>query len=835
MPQIEDYIEAPYQGVSQAPQAVRLPTQATAIDDSLVALPDGWQKRPPFTYKASLSASVSWAANTLFDSIELAAGNRTIQLSREASVTALRIYDNADFSEDTVNITTAAQTYLNTGVTDPVNDLRVQTVADTTFIVNRKVQVATVGTTAAARPFEALIWVRASAFGRTYTVTVNKKVSGTPVTATYKTPDGSTSSSTEFIDTAVIADILDDGPAGVIPDNGSASGTLTTLTGQGFTVTRVGSVIYISHPTDDFTVDVEDGQSGTAMIAVKDRIQSFGDLPQRSVNGFTVRVVQSSGTDDDDFFVRYEETEGEGTGVWQETIAPGANLGVDPTTLPVTAQRDPGTGEWNVDTGDWKGRTVGDADLAPDPNFIGEVIEDLSFWKGRLVLLYDEYAMLSSAQDPFAFYPSTLATALDSDPIEKVSPFDKTSTFRYALPFDQKLIIFSDLAQFEITAGGDVSALTTDIDTIGQYRPAQQIAPVGANDKGYFVADRGRKFSTIFELQVDQVTDTDRADDLGIAIPRYIPQGVDRSAVNPTEYLAVYGKSGDNAMYVHVFRYDGAERVQNAYSRWFLPTGWQLGGMYFIGSELHVLAIEPVDGGNNRAHVGICDLTPGLLDEEDTATILTHLDWRVSNEDLVEAYDNVNDRTSVTLPYDVTTDQQLVVRADDVSGPGTGGRPFGGTTLPDVSEGVVADFDSLTGQTARFEGDWTNASYWTGIKYNARCVQSTIYPRGPNGTPTRSNRVSIRRQLFDISRTGYLKVTSQIKGRVPYSITWEGLRYNDADARFDEPPEDTTVLSVPIMAENEQVVVTWNNDSPFGSRVTGFTVIMETNPKARGG
>lgn len=832
MGQVSDYVEAPFQGVSQAPHPVRLITQVESMDDSYVAIPDGWQKRPPFDYKASLAAGVDWQSNVVFEPIERAAGNTAMLLSREGGSTVLRVYETDTWTAQTMNISAAAQTYLDDSVVNPNAEMRVLTVADTTFIVNRNVVVTATSSKSDTRPFEAIIWVRASAFAREYEIIVNKKVSGTPVTTKYLTPDGSAAGHARWVDTDLVTEILDIGPPSSIPGGGSSSGTLAALAAQGFTVIREGSVLYISHPTDDFTVDTKDGQAGLAMTAVKDRIQNFSDLPKKAHLGFVVRIVQSSSGDEDDFYVKYDETAGVGTGVWQETIAPDTFLGVDPITLPIQMQFNPSTSEWDVDTAAWEQRTVGDEDLAPDPNFIGETIEDLSFWNGRLVMLYDEYSLLTAANNPWGLYPTTLSSVLDSDSFEMTSPYETTSVFRYAIPFDKRLIIFSDLAQFEITSDGVTSPTSTSINVTSQYRSAAQIKPQAANDKVYFMSDRGKRFSTVFELSVDNITNTDQAEDLGIAIPRYIPIGIDRAAVNPTEYIAVYAKSGESELFVHVFRYAEQRRVQNAWSRWHLPTGWTLGGMFFIGTQLHVLAIEATAVGNDRAHIGVADLTPGLLDAQDTATILTHLDWRLINPASGEVYDDVNDRTAITLPYAAQSNMQLVVRADDIDGPGTGGKPFGGTDLPTVYEGVVANYDSNDGDTIRYEGDWTDASYWVGFQYSAEAQASTLYVRREGGTPNRTGRLSIRKLLFDITRTGYLRFEVDIKGRPIFSREWNGGRYGDAASQYNEPLLDTTIFSVPIQSENEQYTMKWINDSPFGSRVTGYTWIGEFNPKA---
>ena len=55
MPRYSEYTEAPYQGVSQAPEQVRLSTQAAAIFDASVSIPSGAGQRPPLEFQGELT------------------------------------------------------------------------------------------------------------------------------------------------------------------------------------------------------------------------------------------------------------------------------------------------------------------------------------------------------------------------------------------------------------------------------------------------------------------------------------------------------------------------------------------------------------------------------------------------------------------------------------------------------------------------------------------------------------------------------------------------------------------------------------------------------------
>lgn len=835
MVKVSRFIDAPFQGISQAPNTSRLDEQVERAINGIVLLPDGLTKRPPLDRIARLDLTKIWRADGLF---ELIAGkNFALHIQLEGGTAFVpRVFDLATFTEQTLNISAAAQTYLNTGVggTIGVRDFRIVTIADTTFIANKQVTVANGTATQATRPFEALVWVRQSEFARKYKLTVTK-TAGTPRTGEYKTPTGATQASNEFIDTDKIVSILLSATAGgVIPDGGVAIGELKTdLETDGFTVTVLGSVIHLSHPTVDFTVVGQDGQGGAAMEVIKSKVPSFGRLPQRAVEGFTVKIVQDSASELDDFFVKFETSAGSTEGTWKETIAPGANLGVNPNTLPLVLTQNPGTGVWSLDVGAWKGRQTGDEFLDLDPEFIGEKLEDVTFWKGRLVFIFRESIALSASDDPFLFYRKTLATFLASDTFGLTSPFEKISLFRYGLTFDTQLLIFSDLAQLKvISKDGLTSAETTSIDTTSQYAFEPRIRPQAANSRVYFVTPKGLTQTSVFELSIDAITDIDEADDLSLAIPTLLPSQMDRVTTLAASYLAIYGKSGTSALFAHVFRYAERQRVQNGWFQWQLPEGLVTGGMFFgQDSKLYIMAIEAV-AGNDVGHVFSMDISPARLDPDPASRYLTLLDDRRTEAVATPVYTAVTDTTAIPLLMDGTVTGREVVVVARAPG-GTGGIKLGGTLQP-IAEGTPATISSVTPSSVIVKGDWTAVPFWVGFEYTLEVILNRFFMRGQDGKPFRgAGRVSMRQFIVDLSDSGFIEVKVKRGNRKATIHQFQGYIWGDSESLYGVSPSTSTDFRVALGAKAEETEVSLLNSSWFPSRVTGYTWVAEFNPKTR--
>ena len=825
MTQLADYVTAPYQGVSQAPPQVRLREQADMLEDALVAIPQGETKRPPFEYICKLGSHPG-DTDGIFDRIlKPDGGEAFVTITNEAAAAVPRVYEvdgSLVLAPETVTIQAAAQDYIDTGLTTPIATLNPVTVEDYTFLINRNINVANVATTEPARDKEAMIWVRQGAYARSYTVIVTPS-GGAANTTTVHTPDGTAATNGPWIGTDVLATALKTGSYAIAGTNGATvSGSIDSL-GAGWTISVSGSVIYIVKDTGDFTVEVKDDQAGLAMLAIKDEVQSFADLPKVAIDGFVTKITQTSGTEADDFYVKYVQSAGGVTGTWQETIAPGTNLGLDPETMPVGLYND---GAWKLDILDWKGREVGDADLVPDPDFIGQPIQDLSFWRSRLAVVSGEGVTLSSSSDPFRLYPRSLATVLATDSVSLLSPLEGRTKFRYAVHFDKSLVLFGNKGQAEVSAEGLATPLSIKIDKLEtNFEFAQQARPQGSNSKVYFVAPRGTRYSTVYEMKINEVLGKVDGEDMTRAIPRYLPASVDRISNCPVNYLITYGISGGSSLYAHLFLYAGdgqqLRRVQNAWMRWNLPTGYTLGGAVFDNTRLYALLCT-----DTEAHLVVMDTSPDPLDE-DSESGFTHLDLRLDESQVTLAYDSLTDETTITLPYLSAETIRVAVRA-----PGGVGGPLIDGARAELTEGHLAQINDLSTYDVVVYGDYTTVPFYVGHSYTKLWRLSNIYPSTSEDQPILSGRASLRRLRFNLADTGYLRVEVTARGRPTRAYEFSGVGADDPGSAVDMLPNAEATFSVPVLCRNDQVTIDVINDTHLRSKVLGFEWVCELNPKA---
>lgn len=140
MPAVSHQISSLLNGVSQQPAIARLPSQLEAQEDCWSNLVTGLARRPPIRHLAKIagtsSANVASYANCIGHSVNRDDIERYTIVIRNG---AIAVYDTVTGVAKTVS-TPNGTAYLST--TNPQQDLRVLTVGDYTFIVNRTITVA---------------------------------------------------------------------------------------------------------------------------------------------------------------------------------------------------------------------------------------------------------------------------------------------------------------------------------------------------------------------------------------------------------------------------------------------------------------------------------------------------------------------------------------------------------------------------------------------------------------------------------------------------------------------------------------------------------------------
>uniref|UniRef100_A0A7D5FN29 Tail tubular protein B n=1 Tax=Escherichia virus LS2 TaxID=2743776 RepID=A0A7D5FN29_9CAUD len=199
---------------------------------------------------------------------------------------------------------------------NPRDDIRVVTVADYTFVVNRKVVVkggSEKSHSGYNRKARALINLRGGQYGRTLKVGINGGVK-----VSHKLPAGNDAENDPpKVDAQAIGAALRDLLVAAYP-------TFTFDLGSGFLLITAPS------GTDINSVETEDGYANQLISPVLDTVQTISKLPLAAPNGYIIKIQGETNSSADEYYVMYDSN----TKTWKETVEPGVVTGFDNTTMP---------------------------------------------------------------------------------------------------------------------------------------------------------------------------------------------------------------------------------------------------------------------------------------------------------------------------------------------------------------------------------------------------------------------------------------------------------------------------------------------------------------------
>ena len=528
MPLITTSVPNLVQGVSQQPDNLRFPGQAEEQVNAFSSVVDGLTKRPHTEHVAALGVTLENDALTHF--VDRDASNKHVMVfNHSGGTTSVNIFNTADGASITTTVSADAQTYLN-GATDPLSDLRALTIADYTFVADTGKTVAMAGTTSTALPNEAIVFVKQGNDGTTYNVTIN----GNTASAS-----GNYSPHHSSID---VASTLASGIAGLAG--------VTSATAEGSVIKIVMS--------SDLNITVDDSLSNTGLGLVYKEVTAITDLPIKCFNDSRVKVKGDVELVQDDYYVKFATKDGAtfGEGTWIEDIGYGVTTTLDNTTMPiqiVPTFTGSAITSYAVDVATFTNRLVGDLDTNPNPSFVGKTINDIFFFKNRLGLLTDGAVIFSEADEYFNFFRTTVLSLLDSAPIDVGVAHTKVSTLKHAVPFQEKLILFSPQSQFVLRGTDLLTPKTVNISPITEYNVSSDVKPLALTNYVYFTFPRDQ-YEGMYEFYVDKDTDVFDASEITAQVPTYVPSSLRQLVGTPSEDVIV-ASSTDDLKKLYVYRY----------------------------------------------------------------------------------------------------------------------------------------------------------------------------------------------------------------------------------------------------------------------------------------
>jgi len=683
-------------GVSQQPAPMRLPEQCEAQENALGTVVEGLRKRPPTEHLGTMVGAPTGVS--AYHTINRDATER-YQVTVEDKT--LRVFDLADGTIKTVYDINGDVAALGTSgdfdylaTTAPQTDIEFMSIADYTIVINKAIQAKMDSATSANRGFEALAFVKQGNYKTDYKITVDS------ATVTYTTPDSSTADHEPYVQTDFIANVLYDyltNASPTPPSEGTITSANVPLASGTYDTAIEGSTVWIKKDDgSDFTITVDDSVGSTVLVAIKDSVQSFTELPVVAPEGFQVKIdglPDQGGSGSAGYYVGFETTEGGasafGDGSWEEVAAQGIEYKTDYTTMPhILVRLSSGDFLWTEVGGGVLGGTIGstapftapkwgeveagDTTSNPRPAWIaasdgtgGDLIRGISFFKDRLVVLAGESVGLSESGQYFNSFKTTVTTVLDSGRIEVIAAHTRVNLLNHAVPLRENLVLFSEFTQFVLrgSSEGTLTPKNVSVTATSEYEATKSVKPTAAKRSIFFAGTRGTNTNILELFDTSANRPQFEAVDITGQAPSYVQGSTSTMVASPTEDCLVIKAGDDATLYVYKWMVNGGNRVQSAWSKFTLGgTGTEIMDVDWVDQYLYLVVRRGTETSLERM-----DFEPFLTDTDSDFRV--HLDRRVDESDCSSVtYDSAADETTFTLPYTVGTGATMEVVAREVTG-----------------------------------------------------------------------------------------------------------------------------------------------------------------------
>ena len=780
-------------GISQAADSTKQPDHADIQDNANSSPVRGLVKRSGTQFVTTLSSST--VGNVHIQTINRDINERYVAIFSNGNV---KVYE-LDGTELTVNKPDGTS-YLNTS--DPRSVIKTVTIADFTFVVNTSITTAMDSSLSPGNITQAVVFINAVSDKTTYSVTVDG------VTVTDDTTSDSTLSTTQ-----VASDLQ--------------AGLNSGLTG--FTIARNGPVIHIKkNDGSNFSIDGNDTQGNTQLTVVKESVQRFTDLPTVSPNGYVVEIKGDESTNFDNYYVKFVTNNGGAfeEGQWEESVEAGIPFKFNYDTMPhVLIRQADGNFRFARVDGDtytisgttytlpkWGERTVGDLDSAPNPSFIDGKINNVFFFRNRLGFLTDDNVVLTRVSEFFNFFPETVLSVIDSDPIDVGASHTKVAILKHAVTMGEQLVLFSDQTQFVLTSSSDaLTPKTANVVVATEFESSDQAQPVGSGSSIYYLTKKG-SFAGVREYITQENIAIKDASNITVHVPRLIPSNIFKLAVSTNEdVLVLLGTDNPNKLYINRWLYgDGFKKVLNSWSTFTFNSAKSIKNIDFVGTDLFMVVEE--------ANGTTLEKIPFEAEfREPNSEFEFHLDHKVTEATtgVSISYNSGTDVTTFTLPYRLNASMSVVGRYLANGETSTFVDTQGNTKTLKPGQ-VVQTTNTTNGSTSTItaNGDFRNSKVIIGEPYlmHYRFSQQRL-TEGANAGEMISGRLQLHHFYIKFEDTGFFRVEVTPENRDTSTHKFTGRFLGSSSAAIGQINLETGTFRVPIMSRADRVDIDVKNDT----------------------
>ena len=577
------------------------------------------------------------------------------------------------------------------------------------------------------------------------------------------------------------------------------------LIGNGIYITRASGVFNISSPV------------GELLNVLTDEIRDIAELPKQCKHGYVVKVANSE-ADEDDYYVKFkgkEKSDGsflDGDGIWEECPKPGVKTTFDDTTMPIQLVRTSAT-EFTVSKPDWDPRQVGDTTTVPEPSFIGKSINNLLFYRNRLIMVSDENVIMSRPGDFFNFWPKSAITYTATDVIDLSVSSEYPAIIYDGITVNAGILLFTPNKQFMLTTDSDVlSPLTAKINSVSNYNYNYTTNPFSLGTTVGFLDNAGAN-SRFFEMTSVLREGEPVVVEQTRPVPQLLPKDLTLVADSRENNTILFGTKNQDTVYGYSYFNTTNQRVQSSWFKWKLIGTVQYHCM--LDDAYYVIVRNGIKDVIQKFDITLDDTTSFITSDDIKYRI--HFDnySTLLSRDLT--YDIFNDITTFTLPAGYNSSNQLAAYYQ----------------LDDTTIGSYSPVTLITGTKYYVPGDFSKGCY-LGYLFDMEVKLPSIYYQTQisdnNFRSDVHSSLILHRLKLSLGHTGTYTTTLHRKGKSDYTQTLEAVTtdlYTANTLAF----KDIKFQTIPVYDRNSNVTITIKSTNPSPATLNSLTWEGDYSPK----
>ena len=463
----------------------------------------------------------------------------------------------------------------------------------------------------------------------------------------------------------------------------------------------------------------------------------------------------------------------------------------------------------------WAERTVGDLESAPNPSFIGSKINNVFFFRNRLGFLADDNVILSRAAEFFNFFPETVLSVIDSEPIDVAASHTKVAILRSAVTVEQELILFSDQTQFVLTSSTDnLTPRTANVVVVTEFESDDDAQPIGAGSSIYYLSKRG-SFANVREYVYQRDLVIKESSNITVHVPRLIPSNIFKFAVSTSaDVLVCLGTDEPNKLYINRWLYGQQyQKILNSWSTFTINENRSIKNVDFIGSDLF-LVIEESNGTTLEKIPFENNFT------EPNAVFEYRLDHKVTEATtgVSVSYNSSTNTSTFTVPYRLRANMNVIGRYLG-SGETSTFVNEQGTTLTLKPGQVISTTNTTNGSasTITATGDYRNSKFIIGEPYEMHYRFSqqrlTEGQAGRNAGEIISGRLQLHHFYIKFEDTGFFKVEVTPDHRDTSTHNFSGILLGSSSSTIGSVNLESGSFKVPVMSRADRVNIDVKNNT----------------------